>query len=119
MSIRILWKYHKNIKNDAGGLQSEKMVSKSAPNGTKREPEDSQGQPKGSRNGAKREPKGYQNASKSRSSEKVAKIMKKGGPPVVHDHPFWEPFSFKNALKNQCKNRWQKSMRNYEKMLPK
>ena len=71
---------YRNIKNDAGGFQSEKMESKSAPNGTKREPEDSQGQPKGNQRepegnqkGAKREPKGYRNASKSRSSEKVAK----------------------------------------------
>ena len=60
MSIRILWKYHKNIKNDAGELQSEKMVGKSAPNGIKREPEDSQGQPEGSQ----REPKGSQNGAK-------------------------------------------------------
>ena len=28
-------------------------------------------------------------------------------------------FFIKNALKNQRKNRWQKSMRNYKKMLPK
>ena len=94
MSIRILWKYHKNIKNDAGELQSEKMVGKSAPNGTKREPEDSQGQPKESQrepNGsemepkgsqrepkrAKREPKATENALQNRCSEKVVNSMVK------------------------------------------
>ena len=47
-------------KNDAGELQSEKMVGKSAPNGTKREPGESQGQPKGNQ----RAPKGSQKRAK-------------------------------------------------------
>ena len=46
MSIRILWKYHKNIKNDAGELQSGKKVGKSAPNGIESEPKGSQREPK-------------------------------------------------------------------------
>ncbi len=69
------------------------QVSKSVPKGTKSETKGSQSEPKGSQKGAKGsqkaakgcqkgakgEPTGDQNASKSRPSEKVEKMMENGG----------------------------------------
>ena len=46
--------------------------------------------------GTKMEPKSDQNASKNRSSEKVAKMMEKGSLLVHFAGPFWEPFSITN-----------------------
>ncbi len=64
------------MKNGAEGFQNEKIepwVSKSYRNGTKRKLKYRQREPKREPQGAKRELKSDQNASKSRSSEKVAK----------------------------------------------
>ena len=103
MSIRILWKYHKNVKNDAGGLQSEKMVSKSAPNGTKREQEDSQGQPKGNQ----REPKGSQRATKIHLKvdlrKRARKVLILGGSGYSAPGHFGRHFPSKIDEKNDAK----------------
>ena len=69
--------------------------------------------------GSQRVPKVDQNASKDRCSEKVAKRVLQGRSARLFPGAFWEPFSIKNALKNQRKSRWRKSMEIYEKMLPK
>ena len=88
MSIRFLRNYDENIKNDAGGLQSEKMESKSAPNGTKREQEDSQGQPKGNQ----REPKGSQRATKIHLKVDLRKRARKGREKESPHKSCWDHF---------------------------
>ena len=71
-------------KRELKGTKRERKGTKEDQKGTKMEPK-----------GAKREPKGDQNASRSRPSEKVAKMMPKGRAATGHDHRFWEPFLFK------------------------
>ena len=80
-----------------GDVKSEKMESRGAPNGAKREPEDSQGQPKGSQRESQKgaKSKGDQNASKSRSSEKVAKMIAKRCVPHLDLGSFSCHFSLK------------------------
>ena len=56
----------------------------------------------GNQKGAKSEPRGDQNASKNRSSEKIAKREPKGSPHQDEMDDFWEPFSIKNRWKDQC-----------------
>ena len=78
--------------------------AKSEPGGAKREPKRNQkgasgaeGNQKGAKSetkGTRREPKGDQNASKSRFSVKVVKIMEKGSTTGSHDIPVCESFSF-------------------------
>ena len=78
--------------------------------------------PKGSQKiakGSQREPKGGQ---KCIQKSIFGKGRENDGKKVRPSSGFgilFVSFFIKNALKNQRKNRWQKSMRNYEKMLPK
>ena len=68
--------------------------------------------------GAKSEPRGDQNASKNRSSEKIAKREPKGSPRQDEMGPFWEPCSIKTAIENSFKNRSRKNRENNGKRLP-
>ena len=77
MSIRILWKYHKNIENDAGELQSEKMVGKRAPHGTKRDQKIAKGSQKGAK-GSQKGCKGSQKEAKERPNCIKKSIFGKG-----------------------------------------
>ena len=66
-------------KMEPKDAQSEPTGAKRSPKGSPREPKGSPKGAKGSQKGAKGEPKGDQDASKNRPSDKVAKMMKKGG----------------------------------------
>ena len=69
-------------KMEPKDAKSEPTGAKRSPKGSPREPKGSQKGAKGSQKGAKGEPKGDQDASKNRPSDKVAKMMKKGGAPI-------------------------------------
>ena len=84
-------------------------VSQKGAKGSQKWPKGSQKAAKGTQKGAKGEPKGDQNASKSRPSEKVAKMMEKRSPHKDEMGGFWERFSIKNRWKNRCRNWDRKS----------
>ena len=89
--------------------QSEPTGAKRSPKGSPREPKGSPKGAKGTQKGAKGEPKDDQNALKNRPSDKVAKMMKKGGVHGYDLEPFWEPKSIKNPCKNRSFSRpWPK-----------
>ena len=81
----------KGSKREAKGAKREPKGAKGSQKGAK----GSQKAAKGCQKGAKGEPTGDQNASKSRPSEKVAKITEKGCLHLKGLAPFWEPFSVK------------------------
>ena len=70
-------------------------MSRRPPKVSQRAPKVSRKGAKSEPKGAKREPRGNQNASKNRCSEKVVKMMEKGGTARLHDIPFWESFPSK------------------------
>ena len=83
-------------------------VKERAPKVSQGTPKVSQKGAKGSQKGAKSEPRGDQNATKNRSSEKVAKREPKVSPRQDEMGAFWEPFSIKNRWKKRCGNRCRK-----------
>ena len=107
-----------NCKNDGkrpqrleqvalGWAKASQKIAKVRPKGAKGSQKGAKGSEKGAKRqprGAKREPTGDQNASKSRSSEKVAKRVPKRSPATCRDGPFWEPFSPKIRKKHHQKN---------------
>ena len=76
--------------------------AKGSQKGAKGSPKGAKGSQKGAKRrqrGAKSEPKGDQNASKNRSSEKVAKREPKRHAAGLFLGAIWEPFSIKNEIK--------------------
>ena len=104
-------------------------VNQIAPNTTQKMPKGSQKgtngsqkEPKGSPKGATRNQKWAQGRPKCIKKSSFGKGEEKGAwtPPVhLFSGPFWEPFSIKNDIKNQCKSPCRKNMDIYEKLLPK
>ena len=97
--------------------QSEPIGAKRSPKGTTREPKGIPKGAKGSPKGAKGEPKDDQNASKNRPSDKVAKMMKKGGPKICSRSHFGSPNRLKFDKKIYAKIDGQKVMKNDEQMI--
>ena len=90
--------------------------SRKRPKGPQLEPQGRQKEPKGepraangSQKGAKSELRGDQNASKNRSSEKVAKREPKWSYHLMLFGFVLEPFSIKKRWTNRCENRCLKS----------